>query len=121
MDKNIFKDDEKYLTGFGNRCIRYYYYLSNGVGILNEFRNLFLGILGVYIALKLTNPWWIVLMFLPSVVILTIFGYYTVHKISKVRDWLGTRFSSYFGMQSINYQQENSKVLEEIRDLLRKQ
>ncbi len=119
MHDDLFKDDEKYLKGPTNWLIRYYYYLTNGVGILNEFRNLFLGILAVYIALHLSNIWWLVVMLVPSVVILTIVGYYQVHKISKVKDWLQTRFSSYFGMKSVNYIEANYEILVEIRDLLR--
>lgn len=115
---DIFKDDAKYLLGFKNWCIRYYYYLNAGLNELNNFRNLFLGIFAIYIALKLTNILWMVGMFVPSVVVLTVIGYYTVHRISKVRDWLGTRFSSYFGMKSINYTEESFKLLQSINEQL---
>lgn len=117
---DIFKDDEKYLNGPMNWIIRYYYYLSNGLVELNGFRNLFLGILTVYITFKLDSYWYAVIIFIISIAILTWVGYYMTHKVSKVRDWLTVRFSSYFGMKSINYTEESFKLLQEIRDNLKK-
>lgn len=115
----IFKDDEKYLTGKENWLIRAYFYCSNGLGILNEFRNLFLGILGLYIALKWDNVWLAVVLFFVSICILTVVGYYAVHKVGKVREWLSMRFSTHFGMKSFNYQEASYELLVEIRDLLK--
>ena len=119
-DKELFKDDDKYLKGATNWLIRYYYYLSNGLVELNGFRNLFLGILTIYITFKLDSYWYAIIIFIVSIIILTGVGYYMTHRVSKVRDWLGVRFSSYFGMKSINYTEENYKLMVEIRDLLLK-
>ena len=33
------EEDKKYLTGGQNNIIRFYFYLMNGLQILNEFRN----------------------------------------------------------------------------------
>ncbi len=118
-EQDIFKDDAKYLKGKENWLIRAYFYCSNGLGILNEFRNLFLGILGLYIALKWDNIWIAIGLFVVSIVLLTLMGYYTVHKISKVREWLGMRFGTHFGMKSFNYQEASYELLVEIRDLLK--
>jgi len=120
MNDNPLKDDSKYMPGFQNRAIRYYFYLSNGLNIVNESRNLILGILGVYIALKLDNILYIILMLLGSLIILTIIGYWVVHKVAKVREWLSMRFSTSFGIKSFSYQEESYKLLVEIRDLLKK-
>lgn len=117
---DLFKDDPKYLEGIENWFIRAYYYCSNGLTILNEFRNLFLGILGLYIALKWDNILGAVLLFMVCVIILTIVGYYTVHKVSKVREFLGMRFGSHFGKKSFDYQEASYELLVEIRDLLKK-
>lgn len=117
-DKKLFEDDAKYLTGTENWFIRAYFYCSNGLGILNEFRNLFLGIFAIYIALKWDNIMLAVGLFLISMVILTFMGYYTVHKVSKVREWLGMRFSTHFGIKSYNYTEDSNKLLKEIKDLL---
>ena len=118
-DNEIFRDDDKYLKGTQNWIIRYYYYLSTGLNELNGFKNLFLGILTIYITFKLTSYWWGVGIFVASIVILTVVGYYIIHRVGKVRDWLGLRFSSYFGRQQVNYTEEQFKVLAEIRDLLK--
>lgn len=106
--------DKKYLPGFWNRTIRYYYYLEQGLNILNEFRNLFLGILGIYIALHLTNIVWMVIMFIPSIMVLTVAGYYSVHRISKVREWLNIRFGTHYGVTAFNFQREQNELLKEI-------
>ena len=117
---DLVKDDEKYLEGTENWLIRAYFYCSSGLGILNEFRNLFLGILGIYIALKWDNIFLAIGLFIISVIILTIAGYYSVHKIGKIREWLGMRFSTHFGMKAYNYQEGSYELLLEIRDLLKK-
>ena len=116
----IFKDDKKYLKGAQNWLIRYYYYLSSGLNEFNSFRNIFIGILTVYITFKLESYWWAIGMFATAIVILIVVGYYIIHRVSKIRDWLGVRFSSYFGMKQINYTEESFKLLTEIRDSLKK-
>jgi len=115
----LFKDDEKYLEGTQNWFIRMYFYCSNGLGILNEFRNLFLGIVAVYIASKLDNLWVAVLMFIVCVIILTVTGYYRVHRVAKVLEWVSMRFSTTFGIRTFNYTQATYEMLVEIRDLLK--
>jgi len=117
--QELFKDDPKYLEGKENWLIRMYFYCSNGLGILNEFRNLFLGILGLYIALKLDNYFIAIGLFVVCVIILTIVGYYTIHKVSKVREWLGMRFGTHFGIKTFNYNQGTYEMLVEIRNLLK--
>lgn len=47
-----------------------------------------------------------------SVPVLAVIGYYSVHHVNKVMDWLGIRFGSYYSIYGF-------KLLEEIRDLLR--
>jgi membrane protein implicated in regulation of membrane protease activity len=115
---DIFKDDKQYLEGTENWFIRAYFYCSNGLIILNEFRNLFLGILGLYIALKWDNIGLAIGLFVISVIILTIAGYYKVHKVGKVTEFLNIRFSSHFGKKTYDFTEDNNKLLREIRDLL---
>lgn len=116
----VFKDDPKYLEGKENWFIRAYFYCSNGLVVLNEFRNLFLGILGLYIALKWDNWTYGVILFIGCVIILTLVGYYKVHKVSKITEWLGIRFGSHFGKRSFDYQEASYELLVEIRNLLKK-
>ncbi len=114
-------EDTQYLAGKYNRAIRYYFYLCQGLSVINDFRNLFLVILGIYIALKLANVLWMVGMFIPSVLLLTVLGYYNVHRVGKVKDFLTIKFSTHYGMKSFNYSQEQVKLLEEIKELLKQQ
>lgn len=111
--------DQKYMHGFENKGIRYYYYLNTGLGILNQFRNLFLGIFGLYVVLHLSNPFLLVLMLIPSVVGLTILGYYNVHTMNKVMEWIGIRFSSHYAIRQFNYHQGTYELLDEIKCILK--
>jgi len=99
--------EKKFIKGTENRLIRYYFYLSSGLTVLNEFRNLFLGIFAIYIMLKLDNWIWFPIMAIPSIIILTITGYYNVHKVSKVKEYLSVKFGSH-------YQIKQYKLLQEI-------
>lgn len=119
-DSNAGEFDAKYLPGFHNRIIRYYFYLNSGLTVLNNFRNLFLGIIALYIALKLDNVGWLIAMFVPCILALTMVGYYAVHRMSKVTEWLNIRFSTHYALKQFNYQQKQFELLGEIRDLLRK-
>ncbi len=119
MIENPQQHDAVFMPGIVNRLIRYWFYLNAGLNIVNNFRNLILAILGIYIALHLTDWWMLPAMFIPSVLILTIMGYYVVHKVNKVSEWLGVRFSSHYGLRQYNFTQEQNELLKEIRDLLK--
>jgi hypothetical protein len=114
MDDNPLKDDSKYLKGKENWLIRAYFYCSNGLIILNEFRNLFLGIIAIYITLKITNLYAICGIMLGSIIILTLVGYYRVHRMAKKMEYISTRFSTSFGIRSFNYTMESYNLLVEI-------
>lgn len=113
-------DDKKYLHGFHNMLIRYYFYLMKGLDIPNSFRNLFITIAAIYIALKLDNILIGIAMFVVSSIILTVFGYYNVHKLAKMNEWLGMRFSTHYGIKTFNYTQKQTELLEEIKNILKK-
>lgn len=117
-DNEVAEYDSKYLPGLKNRFARYYFYLNRGLDILNQFRNLFLGILGIYIALHLTNPALLAIMGVPALLILTVAGYYSVHHMSKITEWLTIRFSSHYAIKTFNYTEEQVKLLKEIKELL---
>lgn len=109
---------KEYLQGKENFAIRMFFYLDNGVGILNQFRNLFLGIFALYFTLKLDNPFWLVVMFCVSIPILIIVGYYNVHKIAKVKEWLSTKFSTHYGIKQFELVEEQTKLLKQIKQKL---
>lgn len=115
---NLQQYDSQYMPGLENRVYRYWFYLNNGLNIVNQFRNLILAILGLYFVLKIDN--WLILpaIFIPSIVILTIVGYYITHRVNKVMDWLSLRFATHYGIKQFNLQQNISETLERIEKKL---
>ena len=113
-------EDDIFLKGTQNHAIRYYFYLMRGLDVLNSFRNLFLGIGALYLAMHLDNLLYAVIMFVVSSIILIFFGYYSVHRLSKTNEWLSVRFSSHYGMKTFNYTQKQTELLEEILKELKK-
>ncbi len=119
--KHISADDHIYLYGKTNFLYRCYFYTMSGLHVVNEFRNVFLGIFAIYITLKLTNPIWIPVMAFPSIFILIFLGRFQVHKLSKMGEWLSMRFATHYGIKNYGFSQQQVELLEEIRDLLKKQ
>jgi len=101
-----------YWSGNKNKSIRYYFYLTRGLDIFNNFRYVIMAIIGVYVLLKFTQPILLLVMFAISIPILLVMGYYSVHHIGRVIDWLNVKFSTHYGAYQI-------KLLEEIRDALK--
>lgn len=116
----ITENDKLYLKGSQNRLIRYYFYVTKGLDILNLFRNLFLAIFAVYFALKLTNVMWLIAIFIPSIVGLAIAGYYSVHRMSTVMEWLGIRFGTHYATKNFDYVRKTYEEVENIRKILDK-
>lgn len=93
LNENQKKD---YWNGSKNKMIRYYFYSQRGLALFNEFRYLFMLIFGIYYTLKLTNPIWLVVMVLVSVPSLILIGFYSVHYVGKVIDFLNVQFSTHW-------------------------
>ncbi len=119
--EDLTKDDKKYLKGNENTAIRWYFYLNSGLNVLNQFRNLFLGIFALYVAFKLQNPVWLFVMLIPCLPLLAMLGWYQTHRMAKINEWLGMRFSTHYAIKAFNFQQSQMDLLTEIRDLLEKQ
>jgi len=94
--------------------VKSYFYLNQGVGVLNQFRNLFLAIFGVYLTLKLTSPILIVVMFIVSVPILIVVGYYNIHKIAKTSEQLSIKYGTHYGIKQFELMEEQVRLLKEI-------
>jgi hypothetical protein len=107
-----------YWNGNQNKAIRYYFYSQRGLALFNEFRYLFMLIFGVYFALKLSNIFWFVLMFLVSIPVLCFFGWLSVHKIAKVIDWLNVEYSTHWSKYGYELQETQNNLLRKILDKL---
>lgn len=118
--QDLQKDDHVYLRGRENFFIRWYSYLNGGLNVLNQFRNLLLGIFALYAFMKLDNILWLPVMLVPCLPILALLGWYQTHRMAKVLEWLGMRFSTHYGIKSFNYQEGQYELLVEIRDLMKK-
>lgn len=105
--------DHEYWTGVKNRTIRHWFYVNRGMDWVNQFRNLVICIVAIYIALKLKNPIWLIGMLTISLPILGVIGFIQVHYIGKVLDWLNVRFSTHYSLETF-------KIQEEIRDAVQK-
>ena len=96
--------DPQYWDGRENKSIRLFFYCQRGVGLINEFRNVFFIIIGAYFSLKINLPIWmgavIMLgMFLISIPILIVAGWFSVHRMGKVIDYLNVKFSTHYAKE----------------------
>lgn len=105
---------EKYWNGTKNKIIRYYFYISKGLDLFNAFRYVFMAIFGLYLILKLKNAFWLLGMFSVSIPCLMAAGWYSIHHMGKVIDWLTTRFSSHYGLASFELQKEIRDAVQEM-------
>ena len=96
--------------------IKIYFYINSGVLIVNDFRNLGLGIFALYVVLKFTNPMYLLLMTAISAPILFLMGYFNVHFISPVRERLNTKHGTHYQIKQFELIQKQTELLEEIRN-----
>ena len=105
---------EAHWNGAKNKSIRYYFYVQRGLALFNEFRYVIMTVMGLYFFLKLSNPLWMLLMFLICMPILIFFGWLQVHHMAKVMNWLDIEFASYWSRYSFELSERTVKALEEI-------
>lgn len=104
----------QYWNGAENRAIRHGFYCLKGVDIFNMVRNPIWTILGIYAILKLDNPWWIVVMTVPSIIVFWLAGYLWVHRVGRVFDYLTVRFSTHYAKKQFDIFEG---MLKELRDM----
>ena len=109
---------EEYLQGKENWFIRMWFYLQRGLGVIEKFKTPGAAIIALYAVLKLTNPMWMVWVTLAIFPPLIIIGHYDVHRMSKVTEWLSTKFSTHYGIKTFELNQETVKILGEIKQIL---
>lgn len=112
--------EEPSMEGTQNTLIRWYRYCSGGINLANEFKSLVIMLLGIYYVFKLSDPWLFIGAFVFSVIIFTIVGWYRVHKMDKVIEWLNIKFTTYYGLDTYNIQKDSREILESILKELKK-
>lgn len=110
---------QDYLKGKENWIIRMIFYWTSGTNFWNIFRNIIFGIIGLYAVLKLTNPLWMVVMFLGSIPFFILSGWYVIHRMNKINEWLSMKFATHYAIKQFTLNEEQTKLLKEIRDLLK--
>ena len=115
------KNKAKYWRGTKNKLIRYAFYIKQGLGELNEIRNLFFIIIGGCFTFKeqypiLGNVFFVSIIFVISIFVLFIIGYVMTHHVKKVMEWLGIQFSSHWSRYTYDLMEKQIKILEDISD-----
>ena len=106
----------RYWNGTKNKLVRYYFYCTKGLELLNEFRYIIASIFAIYYAMKMNNIWMVPLMFLISIPILIVFGYIAVHHLRKVMEYLQIQFSTHWARYQFDLQEKQVRLLEEINE-----
>ncbi len=104
----------KYWNGIENKLIRYWFYITRGLDLLNQFKYLIGAIFALYWMLKLNNPFVLLFIFLACLPVLFVVGYYSIHKMGKVMDWLNIEFASHWSRYSFELQERQVKAVESI-------
>lgn len=92
--------------------IKIYFYVTSGQAVVDRFRYTYFIILSLYVVLKFTNYFYILLLLIVALPILFFFGWYDVHKISKVRERLSIEHGTHYAFEQFN-------IIKEIRDILK--
>jgi len=116
----INSDKETYIDGRKNFFIRLYYYLNQGLSLVNDFKYLVAFIFAVYYTLKLANPMWLVIIFGVCMPLLIFIGWVRVWHVSKVMDWLNIELSTYWNRYTYTLNEKQIALLEEIVKELKK-
>ncbi len=113
-------NEQRYWQGRKNFIARGWYYILQGLDLINSFKYLGAFILGIYAILKLTNPWVMVVIFLISLPLLLIAGYLKAWHVNKVVDWLTVELGTHWGRHGYNLQEKTLEQLIEINNKLSK-
>lgn len=109
----------KYLGGRLNRLVRIYFYLQRGLTLVNEFKYLIAGIFAAYYLTGVDSYFWLVGMFIFSILVLILVGHVWVHYAMKPMEWFGVEFGTYFSRYTIDIQEKQIALLVEIKELLK--
>ena len=107
--------EKEYRKGLKNRLVRYYFYIQQGLGLINEFRYLLMAILGAYYALKLSNPLIIPIMFFLSCLVLIFLGWLYVHHMKKIMEYITIEYATHWGRYQFELFEKIIQLLEDIK------
>jgi len=110
----------EYWKGGKNKTIRYYFYVQQGLALLNEFRYLIMSVLAIYALLKLEDWWMMPIMFFTALPFLCMLGWVSVHHVQKVMEWLNIKYTTHYSLYNIELQEQQLQILQEIRECLKK-
>ncbi len=103
-----------YWEGRSNIFVRLITYAKIGVNQVNDYKYIGAAIFGVYYALKLSNPWWLLLMGLVSLPLLILLGRWWLYRGAKASEFVTTQKGSVLKYDAYNIQVE---ILEELKRL----
>lgn len=112
MNRDV--EAKTYWEGKENKVIRLWVYTLRGLNMVNEFKYLILGLIAIYVALKLTSPFWIAIIGLSCIPVLIIIGRWELRKAAKVEQWVSTEYGSVLKYQDFNIKVKQTELLEEI-------
>lgn len=105
---------QQYWDGRKNFVARLWYYLLQGLAVVDKFKNLGIFILGVYGLARFTNPWLMLIVFTTCLPVLLILGYVNAWHFNKVVDWLTIELGTHWGRYTYDLSEKQIKLLEEI-------
>lgn len=108
----------RYFYGWKNALIRQYFYLNEGLNVLNQFKYLVGGILAFCFLIKLTSYIWIGGIFLGSLPLLILIGYVWSRRVMRTLEWFNIEFSTHFAKYNIQMQEKHVELLMDIKKLL---
>ncbi len=111
---------KRYFYGWKNQLIRIYFYLQEGLNLINQFKYLVGGILALGYLIKLENYIYLGLMFVGSLPLLILGGYIWVHRAKKSMEWFSLEFTTHFGKYGVELQEKQLEALEQIANKLNK-
>lgn len=112
--------NKKYWNGRKNFAARQWYYLLQGLAVVDKFKNLGFLILGVYGLARFTNPWLMLIVFLVCIPILLLIGFLNAWHFNKVVEWLTIELGTHWNRYTFTLAEKQVKLLQEINKNLKK-
>lgn len=109
-----------YDKGLFNHLVRAWFYLKAGLNLVNDFKYLVAGIIALYYTLKLDSVSWLAILFVVSLPVLVVIGWFYTHKMAKALEWTGMIFSSYFARYNTDMAEKNVESMSKSAESLEK-